>query len=318
MLAVSLSHLRDFLENSPVESNSNQPINAGPRRREYIIICTHCHYDHIGGIEQFSLPDRSNDTASAYIVASAQGRDFVENDLPEHSICKYVGIPTPQYTVTVWAKDFERLTYPAHHPRMDMEASQLLPIGASDLGITIINTPGHTPDELAWYDHHARHLYVGDSFYEEGDEGMPILFSRDGDWLEFIPAMYKLLEFVRKENAALVEDSDNWLHVPRRVLVSCGHTTTSVDGETIIKEVVELFEDIVSGKVPVKRSLNQRHEIHDLWRRQGEDIRFSVQGPRRLCEDARKYGLARAAPSKGALSGNIGPCGLFRKLPLGF
>jgi len=171
---------------------------------------------------------------------------------------------------------------------MDMEASQILPASASDLGITIINTPGHTPDELAWYDHNERHLYVGDSFYEEGEEGMAIQFPKYGNWLDYMVSMNKLLDFVRKENAAVAEDSEGWVEVPKRLRIGCGHATTSVDGETILKDVIRLFEDIILSKVPVVKSEEKQGEIYDLWREKGQNVRFWVRAPRRLCEDARK------------------------------
>lgn len=253
-----------------------------------MVLCTHCHYDHIGAIEQFSLPDSFSDSGKAAIVASKAGRVFIENDLPEHSICKYVGIPTPRYEVDMWAGDFERLTYPNRPARMNMEASQFLPESVSDLGITIINTPGHTPDELAWYDHSERHLYVGDSFYEEGQEGMAIQFSKEGNWNDFMSSMTKLLDFVWKENSAVVEDPDGWLEVAKRVKVGCGHTTTSADGESMLEDVIELFERIITGKVPVLRSFQQRGEIHNVWREKGKKVRFSVDAPRRLCEEVRE------------------------------
>lgn len=223
------------------------------------------------------------------MLASAHGRDFIENDLPEHSICKYVGMPTPRYVVDIWAQDFERLQYP--HTAMDMEASQILPTKASDLGITVIHTPGHTPDELAWYDHRERHLYVGDSFYEEGREGMAIQFSRDGNWIDYMFSMAKLLRFVRCENAFLVADDeavDGWVEVVKPVRVGCGHTTSSADAETTLEAVIELFGRIITGKVPVVRSFQQRGEIHNVWREKGKDVRFSVDAPKRLCEEIRK------------------------------
>ena len=56
----------------------------------------------------------------------------------------------------------------------------------TDIGITILQTPGHTPDELAWYDHEEMHLSVGDSFYQEGDDGMPIIFVGTGNMIEWV------------------------------------------------------------------------------------------------------------------------------------
>lgn len=44
---VKLTSLRDFIETYPVPDNDNKPLNTGGRR-SYVVICTHCHYDHIG------------------------------------------------------------------------------------------------------------------------------------------------------------------------------------------------------------------------------------------------------------------------------
>ena len=314
--AVSITHLREFLEIGLVEANNNRPLNPGSER-QYVIICTHCHYDHIGGIEQFSrLDDKDNRSCSA-IIASARGRDFIENDLPEHSICKYMGIPTPRYKVSYWAEDFDQLKFPLKPESMDMEASQILPASASDLGITIVNTPGHTPDELAWYDHNERHLYVGDSFYEEGEEGMAILFPKEGDWVDYMSSMTKLLDFVRKENVVVAEDSDGWLSVPKRLKIGCGHTTTSADGETILKEVIDLFEKIILGKVPVQSSEEQRGLAYDTWREKGTAVRFSVRAPRKLCEDARRQIHPLIEAAKAAQPSDSGFPDFFRKLRFG-
>ena len=53
------------------------------------------------------------------------------------------------------------------------------------LGIMVLHTPGHTPDSLAWYDEEEMHLSVGDSFYEEGEDGMAIQFPKEGNLIEW-------------------------------------------------------------------------------------------------------------------------------------
>lgn len=45
--SVQLTSLREFLETYPVEDNGSRPLNPEGRRR-YAVVCTHCHYDHIG------------------------------------------------------------------------------------------------------------------------------------------------------------------------------------------------------------------------------------------------------------------------------
>jgi len=45
--SIELRSLRKFLETYPVVDNDSQPLNPGGEK-EYVVICTHCHYDHIG------------------------------------------------------------------------------------------------------------------------------------------------------------------------------------------------------------------------------------------------------------------------------
>ncbi|KAI1080578.1 hypothetical protein F5B20DRAFT_103853 [Whalleya microplaca] len=45
--AATLTNLREFLETYPVEDNEGRPLNLGAQR-DYIVLCSHCHFDHIG------------------------------------------------------------------------------------------------------------------------------------------------------------------------------------------------------------------------------------------------------------------------------
>lgn len=45
--SVQLTSLREFLETYPVEDNEGKPLNPDGRKK-YAVVCTHCHYDHIG------------------------------------------------------------------------------------------------------------------------------------------------------------------------------------------------------------------------------------------------------------------------------
>lgn len=90
----------------------------------------------------------------------------------------------PYYQVTHWADSFERLKWPIWHE----DEGEPQPF-QTDLGMSIIHTPGHTPDELAWYDHEEMHLSCGDSFYEEGPDSMPIIMARESNLIEWVFAM---------------------------------------------------------------------------------------------------------------------------------
>ncbi|KAK5139419.1 hypothetical protein LTR04_003599, partial [Oleoguttula sp. CCFEE 6159] len=157
------------------------------------------------------------------------------------------------------------------------------------LDITVLHTPGHTPDELAWYDAAERRLYVGDSLYERGAHGMPIIFPREGEWVDFLASLAKMLDFVRARNAEAGDAAgiaDECVLVPGRVRVACAHATSDVDAEEILLAVAALFAAILHDRVPVVESVEHRGEVVDLWMEDTgegeEEVRFSVRAPRRL------------------------------------
>ena len=255
------STLRNFIETSPIDANANRPLNPrqedGEPSKKYLIICTHCHYDHILGIPQFADVDPT-------ILASYYGKSFVEENLSEHSLCHFLGIPTPKYTISYWAKDYEKIS-----------------LNKLSLGLQIIATPGHTPDELAWYDEQERHLYVGDSFYERiaNDKSyeQAIIFPKEGSLIEYMDSLDKLISFVDEKNL----DQDK-----ASIKISCGHITSSSEGKEILRAVQRFFKDVVAGRVPVKQTSKKRGEEIHLWQDDGEP-RFSLSAPKRLVEEAR-------------------------------
>lgn len=166
-----------------------------------------------------------------------------------------------------------------------------------DLGITILHTPGHTPDELAWYDHDEMFLYVGDSFYERGGEGMDIIFPAEGNLVEWWFSMMKLKEFVRSRNSSEAsmeglegaEEEDDWVKVSRRVKVGCGHQTAGADAEVIMRELEDMWWRVLRGEVPVVETKTIAGEACDRWMEPGGHGRFSFRAPRRLTVEAREF-----------------------------
>jgi len=213
------------------------------------------------------------------------------NDLPEHSLCKYVGTPTPQYNISHWAKLLGFLT-----------------LNGIPFRIQFIQTPGHTPDSLAWYDIDENHLYVGDSFYErkrhtktpelpDNASQVPelpasqaaIIFPEEGgNWIHYMSSLDILLSLVLHKNMELSRRYGLSHESMPRVKVGCGHLTYDADAEQMILEVRAMFERIIAGKVPVTASGEKRGVIHDYWL-ESEDSRFSVIAPRHLAEEARKH-----------------------------
>lgn len=199
-----------------------------------------------------------------FILASSHDRSFL-NDLPKRSQCHWIGIPTPSYAISHWANDLENIS-----------------LANVSLGVQILHTPGHCPDELAWYDAEERHLYVGDTFYErlarDGSTVTPIMFPTEGNMIAYMRTLDKLLAFVVARNAEPGE-------LP--VKLGCGHITSSGDGEEILLSVRKYFWDLIGGKIPVKSAGAKRGEIYNLW--EDGEPRFSVDGPERLVTDARRH-----------------------------
>jgi glyoxylase-like metal-dependent hydrolase (beta-lactamase superfamily II) len=257
--SIKVTSLRNYLETYPIPSNLGQPLNPSGKL-PYFIICTHCHFDHILGIPDFVTP-HSNTT----ILASSNEPSFITRDLPTHSLCRFLGLSTPKYEISYWAVHLEAITY-----------------NSIPLNIQILHTPGHTPDEIGWYDSKERHLYVGDSFYELRSpfNSSPIIFPLEGDWIDYMQSLRTLSTFIDDQND--LEPS------APRVRIGCAHITFSVDAAEIVREIQKLFVKIIAGKIPVVKSIEARGEICDLWM-ESPEAKYSVRAPRRLAEAARHF-----------------------------
>lgn len=254
--------IRDFLETYPVPANDSKPLNprtsTGNPGKKYFVICTHCHYDHILGLPYFV-------DSSPNILASSYDKSFVTEHLAEHSLCSYMNVDTPAYSVTYWAKDREKLS-----------------LGGLDLHIQVLHTPGHTPDELAWYDEKERHLFVGDSFYERVAEDksheQAIIFPKEGNLIQFMRSLDRLIQFADEKNA---EEGK----MP--IKIGGGHVTSSAAGKDILLSVKTFFLDVLKGNIPILSSTYKRGEQYHVWEAPGNP-RFSVEAPLRLVKDARR------------------------------
>lgn len=173
---VQVTSLREFLETCPVDDNDSQPLNPGSHK-DYAVICSHCHFDHIGGVAQFT------DTGKSAIWASSYDKPFIQGEgrLATSSLCRFFGMETPKYEVTHWADDGQHV--------LAGEAGE-------DLGLVIYHTPGHTPDELAVWDAQERVIFVGDTMYEWAH----IFFPLEGNLRLYSNTLAKLRSLVAAWN----------------------------------------------------------------------------------------------------------------------
>ena len=198
-------------------------------RIPYLVITTHCHYDHILGL--YKLPPTEgtvrlkNDCFYSgklvrppiQVLSSAKGIFFVTpySNLQKHSLCSTIGLKAPEYTVSTWAYDFMKVDYVARSGlESDGQTSITIPTS-----LTIIHTQGHTPDSLSWYDSDLRLICVGDSFYTKesaqtrkapwGPEPpMPTIFDLESDLASWWGSMGKILGFVREKNQDLEREAE--------------------------------------------------------------------------------------------------------------
>jgi len=245
---VTIKSLRMFLETWPVADNGNRPLNNGGVK-PYLLVQTHCHYDHIYGMEQF---------LGSHVIASSYSKSFIRSDLPTHSLCKYLGIRTPEYKITHWAKDGEKLFYHEFNMRL-----------------TIFHTPGHTPDSLAVWDDAEKMIFVGDTCYEWA----PTIFPSEGDIVDWLGSVDKLLAFVREQVLSMI--------IPHPVLINCGHVTARGDALEILQSIHDFMVSILCGQVPISYEMMKRGENHVVYGTQNMD-RFVIMAPERLIKEARQ------------------------------
>lgn len=174
----------------------------------YLVITTHCHYDHILGLNY--LPATTSGMTT--VLSSSHKKSFIvpRSNLAEHSLCDAIGVTTPTYDVGIWARDLHQVVYAYPNPL----SSGHLQI---DTGLTILHTPGHTPDSLSWYDGNERYIVVGDSLYERqspdsqraSEPPMPTIFDIESDLLDWWDSLKKTIGFVRDRNEEVERKSED-------------------------------------------------------------------------------------------------------------
>jgi len=117
--------------------------------------------------------------------------------------------------------------------------------GHVPLGVTVLHTPGHTPDELALWDAQESTLYVGDTLYENE----PIIFPEEGSLPTWVSTIDKLLSFVRKHPNA------------SQIKINCGHATVMKPAIDVLEATRRFMEDVISGREPLKG----KYQRQGIW-----------------------------------------------------
>lgn len=290
----SLTSLREYLETYPVPSNNHQVLNPNGHKR-YIIICTHCHYDHILGIPSFL-------SSNPHIIASSNDPSFILKDLPTNSLCSSLGIPTPEYTITHWARHLSHLVLDDNNNNNNNINNDNN--SSTHFRIQFLHIPGHTPDSLCWYDIDEHHLYVGDTLYtsvsphpipslpvSEPIDSAIIFPATGGNLTHYIRSLDTLLSFIQHKNKtkrSMIINPHGFEQGQERMRLSSGHITYNADAEDIVSQARAFVLRIICDEIPVSKSLVRHGVLCDFYEEEGG--RFGVLTPRRLVEEARGAG----------------------------
>ncbi|KAJ7475799.1 hypothetical protein FB451DRAFT_1034349 [Mycena latifolia] len=241
---IEITSLRRYIEEVKLDCNGGKALNED-KGMEYVVVATHCHFDHLG-MEQFQ--------SESQILASSHSPSFIsKSNLPTHSLCKSMGIRTPVYN-PILVPHLHAVRSKTHVP----------------LGVSILHTPGHTPDELALFDYSEKMLYVGDSLYEEET----IIFPKEGSIVEWLSSIKYLILFVKAENQT------------GRVQINSGHRTVCRPALEVLVATNEFMQDVISGREPVRERMTVRGEENVVYLQQGG--RFKLRCPERLVLAARE------------------------------
>lgn len=137
-----------------------------PTQLSYILL-THQHVDHVGGAAELAS------LSGAEVIAHPLDAPAIEGTAPRE-------LPSGPMAIV-----FRRMLLPRLRPvavTRHVTAGETLPILAEDGGLQVIETPGHTIGQIAFYLPGRRLLFAGDTYRHtaRGEVALPYkMFNRD-------------------------------------------------------------------------------------------------------------------------------------------
>jgi len=122
-----------------------------PNGLPYLVLLTHVHFDHIGGVRYFvDKPDCMG------VYMGNRDQTFTNNFEISSLALAHHGAKVEGFKVTKWLSDRELI------PLCDVADGATV---AVENAIQVIFTPGHTPDSVAFYLYKDNRVFIGDSMY---------------------------------------------------------------------------------------------------------------------------------------------------------
>ncbi len=131
-----------------------------------IAVATHGHFDHVGGLHEFS--DRRVHADDADMTRAPFPMRLRREDFPDgtEEMYAYYGVPMPDVAVTaVPEADFDLVGWatPGADPTALLADGDRIDLGTRVF--TVIHTPGHTAGSACLFDEHDGTLFSGDAIY---------------------------------------------------------------------------------------------------------------------------------------------------------
>eukprot|EP01097_Dermamoeba_algensis_P011802 TRINITY_DN9294_c0_g1_i1.p1 TRINITY_DN9294_c0_g1~~TRINITY_DN9294_c0_g1_i1.p1 ORF type:complete len:401 (-),score=67.67 TRINITY_DN9294_c0_g1_i1:49-1218(-) len=152
--------------------------NINKQRLPYLVVCTHCHFDHVGGNSSFQ-----NKPEGLIGVLMGGGDQVFTKNYEINSLCLAHNTKVKDFQVTRWLTDGELIYLDNNDKRKEKS-------------LEVIFTPGHTSDSIALYSHYERRLFVGDLLYPWTAIHLDCIGSNVSKYME---SLQKLTSFVKQQ-----------------------------------------------------------------------------------------------------------------------
>ena len=202
-------------------------------QRPLLVVNTHCHFDHVGGNAGLA-------PLAEAICASGHDCGFTKALLDpqrDASLASEVGCQELQpYDVTRWLADGENI------PLADADESDVL---------SVLHTPGHTPDSLMLWLERERILFTGDTIYPYS---FIIVSNRDSDVDAFAASLDRAIAFVCSRCCAPDGTSEGGgaedveASGLQSVRLACGHIAHDL-AFSALEELRDLVRDATAGQI---------------------------------------------------------------------
>jgi len=183
------------------------------------VINTHTHYDHMGDNWRFQQSligiksefSKKNDCDLIIDAENAVKNGMIREEyLPE-------GFDRTSYRI----KSFNITEY--------VSDGDIINLG-DERKITVIFTPGHTPDSISLFDIQERLLFVGDTFYQ----GPIFLYRPETNLDDYVKSLEKLISVLENNKIDLIVPSHNIPNVDPHLLVTTLDAIRNIrDGKVI-------------------------------------------------------------------------------------